>query len=185
MRQYILILSAAAFGAIFGYFGATRVDRVRAASAEKAEVRELVLLNEKNETAARLDSAGGRTVLRIYSNSASPALELGVDANRSTSFLHYFGPDGRVLAALNSSPPNGETTLYLGDQRWETRMIVGALRADAQSPRTGVEEWGVQIRTPGSRIPAFSVVSRQARPGSAWGAGLRLTLASGKEWEAR
>jgi hypothetical protein len=185
MRQYILTFCAAIFGAIFGYVGAIRVDRVHAAaSAEKTEVRELVLLNEKGETTARLYSLEGRTVLRISSATGSPALELGVDNKRSTAFLRYFGLDGRVIAALNSSPPNGETTLYLGDNRWESRMIVGALRADTQPRNTGIEEWGMQIRSPGSRIPAFSAVSREAQPDSPWGAGLRLTLANGKEWEA-
>lgn len=180
MRQYILTCSAAAFGAIFGYVGATRANKVNAGGAEKAEVRELVVLNEKSEAAARLDSLDGRTVLRIYSSNASPALEFGVDVSRSTRFLHYFGPDGRVLAALNSSPPNGETTLYLGDEGWETRMIAGAIRADIQ-PSTDPHR-KVGNTNPRSRLPNPPVLGGVTTGSARLSVGCRSEARS-SEWE--
>jgi hypothetical protein len=184
MKQWIIIVAAASFGAFVGRFGANEIACAQAPDAKSIQLREVVLLNEKNEPAARLESNQGRTILRFFSKGSTPALEVGVDINRSTRFVHFFNDRGRVTAALNSSPPNGEATLYLGDGRWEGRTILGALRTDAPGS-AAVDEWGIQLRQPGSRSSIFSVVAKQNQTGSGWTAGLRLMLPGGREWEAR
>jgi hypothetical protein len=185
MRGYALIFCAAAFGAACGYFGAARVASVNAAGPDRTEVHELVLLDEKGRTAARLFSQNGRTTLSFYTKGDSLALELGVGIEPSVKFLHFFGADGRTIATLNSGPPYGETTLTLGDDRWETRMIIGALRPDTEPRGDGIDEWGAQIRRPGSRVPIFSVVSRPLGQDAMWAAGLHMLLPSGRIWEPR
>lgn len=158
MKQFSTIVVAASTGAVMtlllsGLLGYRRGS----VPAERIEAREFVLLDENNQRAAVLESIGGRSALRFYGDKSAPALELGVEKSRTVRFLRFIGKDNRVLAALNSLPPNGETALYLGDERWGARIILGALETDMPAT-TGVNDWGLRFRELNSTQPLFGVL---------------------------
>jgi hypothetical protein len=157
MKQFSTIVVAAATGAIVAFLLSGLLGYRRGSvPAARIEAREFVLLDENNQRAAVLESIGGRSALRFYAGNSAPALELGVEKSRTVRFLRFIGKDHRVLAALNSLPPNGETTLYLGDERWGARFILGALETDIPAT-TGVNDWGLVFRRLGSTESLFNV----------------------------
>jgi hypothetical protein len=129
-----------------------------------------------------LESLNGRTALRFYDQNKLPALEVGVDTSSGTRFIRMLGRDGRLLAALNSLPPNGETTLYLGDERWGARIILGAIPSDDQAFTAGVNDWGLQCRKPGSPNPVFNLLLRSVGDTLRTSATIRLVRSDGSVW---
>ena len=183
MKQLSTIVVAAATGAIValllsGLWGYRRGG----VPAARIEAREFVLLDENNQRAAVLESVGGRSALKVLRDNSALALELGVEKSRSSRFLTFIGKDHRVLAALNSLPPNGETTLYLGDERWETRIILGALQTDMPAT-TGVNDWGLLFRRLGSTESLFNVhVQYDDDPRLRSKAAIKLLRRGGSTW---
>jgi hypothetical protein len=183
MKNLMAVFGAAALGAFFGYSVASQRTSVRAAAPTRIEGREFVLRDESGHVAARLSTQNGMTALRFYDNTSGPALEVGVGVSQSSRYIHLFGKDGRLSAALNSQAPNGEATLYLGDEGLQARIIVGALRTDLEA-NSGPKEWGLQIRRPGSTQSVFSLVSKAAGNTGHWDTGLRILREDGTEWFA-
>lgn len=179
MKTVLASISAATVGVLAGFmlFGQRKAENL----SETPKIRELTLLDEKGRTAATLSAFQGEAKLRFYSG-GEPALDVGVSGNESR-FVRFLGKHGRVLAALNSGPPNGEATLYLGDERWETRVILGALRSDVIPTADGVEEWGLKFRKPGSSSGALiQMLVESASDPSRATATIRLVRPDGSVW---
>lgn len=182
MNQVLLGVLSAAFGAVFGCAVARMSFTGQPSPSERIETRELVVLDEHRKAAATLGSIDGRTVLRFLDSNSRVQLEVGLQSARGERFVRMYGRDGRVLAALNSSTPNGETTLYLGDERWASRVVLGALRTDMEDGALGIEDWGLQFRRPGASGSLFSVLVKSASDPRSAEAHLRLARPDGTEW---
>jgi hypothetical protein len=181
MKHHLKTFLAALFGVCAGYFLSEHVSGVQGSHRSRLETKELIVLDAHNKPAAQLASENGRTVLRFYGPGSSTALEVGVD-ERTAKFVRLFGKDGRTVAALNSLPPNGEATLYLGDDRWETRLILGALRTDTDRGGEAVNDWGLEFRRPGSSQSLFNVLLRSGGSPLEATAALRLIRSDGTVW---
>jgi hypothetical protein len=78
------IAAAAAVGAMVALLCSGRAHGAQASSATRIEVKELVLLNDQNQPAARLESIDGRTVFRFLGTDSAPAMEIGMDSSGGT-----------------------------------------------------------------------------------------------------
>lgn len=153
-------------GALVG--ASTVIEWLGKGSASELTVRELKLVAADGQVAARL-SADQRGAILEFIDPASKgtAIELGV--RESGRFLRVFSPEGKHVASIQSSPPDGASTLYLGDTIFGTRVLLGAIRSDVMYDTTskeGIEEWALQIRDP---IHRRAVVQLLARPGTGSG----------------
>ena len=142
---------------------------------------ELVIVNEHDEPVVKLGSSGGHTVLQFLGERSQPALEIGVDQMKTVRFIRFFGRGESVLAALNSNAPTGQSTLYLGDERREARVIMGALPTDVVAS-DGTEDWGLEFRAPGSLRPLFNVVLKSPGNEKQSTAALSLIRSDGQVW---
>jgi hypothetical protein len=188
MKPLVISAAAAFFGALLGFAGATWFASARLGpwaarkTTESLQVRapirttELVLEDPQGRSAARLTTVNGRTVLTFLGNENEPAIEIGVDQNHSARFVRFFSEEGKMTTALNSAPPHGASTLYLGDDIWTTRITLGASRAPE------VESWGLRIGVPGSLFPVFHVLSKNPEKSEAWSAGMRMVRPDGQVW---
>lgn len=183
MKQSVTAFIAAVIGGLVSYLLVSHSSSARAAPPSRIETRELVLLNERSQVAARFRSENGRTVLTLYDGDSDPALEIGSDTVRGSRFVRMYSRTGKVLAAINSLPPNAESTLYLGDQRREARIVIGAIQSDVQGTNP-VNEWGIQIYRPAAVLPVFGVLVMPGANGSGYTAGLHLVKPNGEEWSA-
>lgn len=174
---------AASFGAIIGSLLTTSLNSSRMGTNAAIQTRDLTILDEHSRPAARLTSLAGKTVLRFYSAQSTPALEVGVEQNGSSRFVRFFANNGRMVAALNSVAPNGESTLYLGDERWATRVIIGAMLTDLDPQRDAASDnWGLEFRKPGSNENLFNVLVRSSPTSARVTAALRLMQSDGRLW---
>lgn len=182
MKPFLIVAGAAAFfGGVLGCFGGYWLSAVHFMTPTRIEAREFVLLDEHSEAVARLATSNGRTVLRLSRKGSPVALEVGIDTGHSERFIHFLGKDDSIVAALNSSEPQGAATLYLGDEVWETRAVFGALRGDVE-PARNVDTWGLTIHAPGALSPLFGILAKPVGGSTAWAAGLRLVQPNGEVW---
>jgi hypothetical protein len=181
VRDLTNVVLASLIGGLLGYTLASRAQEASAADVRRIETKELVVLGDNGQPAARILARSGGASLEFYDSGGSKAVELGFEESQSMRFLTFLDHDGRILAGLNSSAPKGEATLYLGDGSLQTRMVIGAIRSDVEEPIT---DWGFQIRTPGSVIPVFSILTRPGRASKRWEAGIRILKEDGKVWTA-
>ncbi len=181
MKNSLVIFTAAVIGGITGSLATGSLGTSTQPRSATLKARELVIVDENGRPAARLTSSGGETVLRFYTDGVTPAMEIGATRNPPSRFVRMMSRDGNIVAGLNSQPPDGHTTLALGDQRRPTRIVLGAL-GTADIPRDGtVDEWGLLFRTPGIPEPRLSVLIKSkdaARPSAA----IRLIRPDGTEW---
>ncbi len=187
MKQYVSLVTASFIGTILGYGVASHSVAAQPATSARLETQELVLVNAAGRPEARLSAKNGGAVLEFYDQAGNTAVELGTERSGSVRLLRFLDPTGRVLAGLNSLPPSGEATLYLGDQRFQARIIIGALRSDGpvtNSPADAIDEWGIQLRKPGSMRPVFSLVTAPAAIPGKWETGMEILKANGKRWVA-
>lgn len=151
LRQLLTTVLTAIVGGIIGslmtFSRLTHELAPHEDTAGRVATHELVILNERGTTVARLGPSEAGIALRFMAADGKPLLEIGVAQKGNAKFIHFFQGE-RVVAALNSLPPNGESTLYLGDERWEAREILGALRPDTDQGTAGIDEWGLQLREP-------------------------------------
>jgi hypothetical protein len=116
-------------------------------------------VDDKNHTAARLYCDKTETILKFYSENGEAALEIGADRNADYRYVRLLGRNGRAPIALNSLPPHGGGTLYLGDDFGDARIVIGSLLGEMHDARGGTNtDWGLLLRRPGSSIPLFQVV---------------------------
>ena len=152
-----------------------------APSSERLGTRELVSLDERHRAAARLNSDSEGTVLRIYAEGLNPAIELGVKGNPPMRFIRFFGEGGKQVAGINSAPPDGHSTLALGDTR-AIRAVLGAFPETDIPLNLPVEDWVLRFPKPHSHETIFGVFVRdQARNPPT--AGLRLLRPDGTAWD--
>ncbi|MCZ2155773.1 MAG: hypothetical protein LC114_18050 [Bryobacterales bacterium] len=163
MKQLILFAIGAFLGVLVG--ASTVIGWMGEGRATELTVRELKLAAADGQVAARLFADQRGAILEfIDPASKGTAIELGV--RESGRFLRVFSPEGKHVASIQSSPPDGASTLYLGDTILETRVLLGAIRSDVMYDTTsqeGIEEWALQIRDP---VHRHAVVQLLARPGS-------------------
>jgi hypothetical protein len=182
MKQFSTIAVPSAIGAIIALLLNGFLGYRRSAPAARIEAREFVLLDENNQRAAVLESVGGKSALRFFAGNSTPALQLGLERSSTVRFLTFLGEKGQVLAALNSLPPNGETTLYLGDERFPARFILGAIQSDMPAT-TGVDNWGLVFRRLGSSESLFHVgVRYDSDPQRRSNAAIKLLRRDGTIW---
>ena len=77
-------------------------------------------------------------------------------------FVRLLGPNGRVVAAINALPPDGASTLYLGDTHQEARIVLGALMPGDIPKVAPADDWGLQIRQPTSLEPLLTILAKTA-----------------------
>lgn len=180
MRNLLLVFASAAAGAVVG---SVTSGYLRNAPVLPPELRtkELVIVGENGRPAARLAAAEGQTVLQFYNPDSSPRLTLGID-KAGSEFLDFFGANGHQSAALVSLP-NQDSALYLGDYRWQARVILGALNDSdvPSSKRSGM--WGLFLQAPDSRQRLFSAGVFKTTDENAT-AGISILRENGKLWTA-
>jgi hypothetical protein len=152
----------------------------------RIQTRELVLVDESGRPAATLSSSNGTTVLRFVEK-GKPVIEVGASSQPPFRFVRFLGEDGTVLSALNSVGRSGEASLYMGDQRSQSRVILGALASDMvggqHQQKEGTDEWGLVLRDPRSRRSIVSAIVRSL-PESPAEPGIRIVRPDGSVWRA-
>jgi len=147
VKTFLVAFSAAILGVVVGSF--VSGSRPHTATDERIVTKELVLLDDHDKPAARMQYADGKTILTFYSADSAPALEVGVDRRDSMQFVRSLDGDGEILAALNTLS-SGDSTLYLREKRAGTRVILGALHSDMPSLGLPTNDWGLVFRKPRS-----------------------------------
>lgn len=170
---------AAAIGAAVGSLATARVQI--AARSERLETTELVILDKRHRPAARLKSDSSGTVLRFYAEGLNPAIALGVEGKPPVRFIRFFGEGGEQVAGIDSAPPDGHSTLALGDAR-AIRAILGAFPETDIPAKLPVTEWGLRFPKPHSNETLFGVIVKSDDPKRPT-AGLRLLRPDGTTWD--
>ncbi len=122
-------------------------------------------------------------MLQLYNQDSSIALEMGIDAKRGDRFIHFFGKQGRILAALNTVS-SGDPTLYLQNQTGTSRLTLGALVGDVLTDEP-TNDWGLEFRKPGAPKPVFGASVKFSQNSIQSWAALRLIRQDGSEWSVR
>lgn len=182
LRQFIALALAAVLGAVISTPLRSPAQPARQGGSDRVVTHELVVLNDNGRPAVTLAPSNDGTVLRFFGDDAKPALEVGVAKSDDSRFIHFFGKKGEIIAALNSLRPNGESTLYLGDERWEARVILGALRSDTDYGKQNINDWGLQFREPGTQRVPIGILVQPSRRG--YEAGIRIDAGNGAVWTA-
>jgi hypothetical protein len=181
LRELATTTVAALIGAVVGSLMTSWARPPERGSRDSVSTHEVLILNSAGRPAARLGSGGDGATLRFFVNS-EPALEIGIDPKGENKFIHFFGKQHQVVAALNSLPPDGGSTLYLGDERWEGRIRLGALVTDMDYGRESIQDWGMQFRQPYSNRIPLSLLMQPFQKG--YRAGVRIERESGEPWVA-
>ena len=179
MKQILLTAAAACAGAVAGItFMTVLPSRSEAfAAAETLRMRQLEVVDEKGSVAARIRSEEGHAVLEFLSDEHA-VVQIGTERGNS-QFIRLLGPGGRVLAAINALPPDGASTLYLGDARQAARIVVGALIPDDIPQTAPADDWGIQIRQPQSREPLLTILAKTPLNGRSPTVALRMLRSDG------
>jgi len=154
VKIFLVAFSAAILGVVVGSF--VSGSRPHVATHERVVTKELVLVDDQDKPAARMQYADGKTILTFYSADSTPALEVGIDRARTTQFVRFIDAGGTILASLNAVP-SGDSTLYLAEKRRGTRVILGALLPDMYLGLPA-NDWGLVFRKPGSRQSLIRMV---------------------------
>lgn len=176
MKAILVIIIAAATGAVAGSLFSYRL--LQRALNEKVETRQLVLVDERNQPVARLENVDGTTALRFIGNGLKTAVQIGVHHQNPGRFLHFFGEDGEISAALNTHG-NGDSTLVFAD-RTGTRVILGAKDSDIPSLGQPAEAWGLIFRKPRSTESLVDININTVPDPKDYGASLTVTAPYGK-----
>jgi hypothetical protein len=185
MKTSFIFIVAAFLGAFIGCILVGELRTVDAAGAAKLTVRELVIVDENNRPSASLTSVKGRTVLTFFAPTGKRQVELGFDAVRDLRFLNLLERTGtRSNAALTSGPPHSEGSLSLGDDFWEGKVVLGALRGDVVEPADGpdTEDWGLAFHRYNESDPTVSILAPPKASSSR--AEIRIRTATGAPWIA-
>ena len=186
MLKHSLTASISALcGAIIGVLATVWLLQRSPAQQNHIKARSLTIVDERGSPAASLDASGGGAVLRFYDRNAHSVLEAGTARAGLDRFVRVLDGKGKILAALNSSPPYGETTLYLGDDRWTSRVIIGALPSDIDNESRGSDEWGVELRPPRSTQSLFAALVKASADGTEARAGILLIRSDGRPWSPK
>ena len=159
MKHLGLLLAA---GIIEGVVGCFTVIKF-ASTVQTLKVRELLLLDEGNRPAIRLQSVKGRSVLTFLGQDGKVQVEIGVDRMKESRFVNFVGRTGFSTMSLTSGFPNGEAFLALGADYFEGLSVLGAQGFD-MPPKLGTivasssREWGLKLARPGQLSPVISLI---------------------------
>ena len=181
MRQMLLTGIAACIGAIAGIaFMTAWPSRSEAfVTRENTRTRQLEVVDENQRVTARIRSEKGRAVLEFLSGEHAVVL-IGTEEGGG-QFVRLMSTDGRVRAAINAVPPDGASTLYLGDDRQQARIILGALVSDIPKPAS-VNDWALEIRQPKSLEPLLTILAKTPENGQRPTVALRMQRSDGRVW---
>lgn len=126
----------------------------------QTKVNNLVLVRDNGSVAAELKSAGDRTALTFFTKEGEPGLELGLRQDLGTRYIHFLKGNGKVVSTISSSPPDGQTTIMLGESEWGAHVIIGALQSGDIPRVASTKEWGIQLLPAPSHMPMVSAVVR-------------------------
>lgn len=178
MRHLITITLSVACGTLIGLFAATQLSIVGSGRVNRLELRELVLVSESGQPLAKFGSVGDRATLSFLGSDTLPIVEIGADAKEQHRFLNFVGAGRRVIASLDSRSPNGESTLYLGDERRDVRVLLGAWQTDM--PGGSVDDWGLKFPDRRTGDPLFGILLRDTTGDST--ASISLRKSDGTVW---
>jgi len=182
IKERVLAATAALCGAVVGSLATPHFAPPRSLEVESIEARRLTILDERGKVTARLASSGGSSVLSFYDSGMRRVLDVGVEDSGASRFIRLFDTNGEVVAGLNSLPPHGEATLYLGDDRWHSRIVIGALISDVAPAASGTAEWGLELRQPRSSRSLFTALVRTPTDSSESTVGVSLVRPDGTLW---
>ena len=182
MKQVLSMGVAAFVGAIAGIMFMTALpSRSEAlATPQNIRTRQLEVVDEKGRVATRIRSEKGRAVLEFLSGEHA-VIQIGTEEGGG-EFVRLLSTDGRVLTAINALPPDGASTLYLGDARQEARIILGALIPGDIPQMASADDWGIQIRQPKSPEPLLTILARTPGNGKTPTVALRMHRSDGRIW---
>ena len=182
MKPLVMVVIAAISGAVGGSLISWNTVRAQPLKITTIRTGELVLVDENDKPAARLSTVGGETTFRLYMANSQPGIEIGVDRLRGVKYINLLNGRGRPAASLKSLPPNGESDLVLGDERWDGRITLGALRTDTDFGKSAIDDWGLEVRGPSSRTPLVSILVSSVGVRSR--AGFNIARVDGTRWTA-
>jgi len=176
VKIFLVAFSAAILGVVVGSL--VSGSHTHTATDERVVTKELVLVDDQDKPAARMQYADGKTILTFYSADSAPVLEVGIDRARTAQFVRFIDAGGTILASLNSVP-SGDSTLYLAEKRGGTRVILGALLPDMYRGLP-TNDWGLVFRKPGSRQPLIQMVVGSTEKAADSTAGIYVYRPSGQ-----
>lgn len=182
LTNYLLLISAATIGGLVGASATHWAKIADFPERQSISAREFVVLDNSGRIVGRFGSSeNGETVLRMYGRDAKPSLEIGITSGTGTAsqFIRFIGVNATPTASLSTLSPDGETTLYLGDNRFGSRVVLGYMASDSIGERTN--EWGLVLRK--SQQPILGLIARPIHGSeSSWAAGIRMMLPDGRFW---
>lgn len=140
------VVVSASVGFVLGAIFTLGLRDVVSSPASRLDVRELRIMADDHRPAAILAVERDGAVLRFLDNvTGNTRLELGTRDREK--FLVFHGPNANPVAAITSLPPDGATTLYLGDAHVSPRIVFGAM-PEQRLPTGEVDGWELQFRNP-------------------------------------
>jgi hypothetical protein len=146
MRWLLTVLCSAAIGALAAVFVYTRLVAA-SLSSEPITTKLLVLLDQENRPAIRMQSLNGQTKMEFLANGNVPILALQVDRDTFSGKIEFTGNAGWPLAGIQVRP-DSESQLFLGDSGMIGRVVLGAPGSDVSGDPS--EMWGLQIQSRGA-----------------------------------
>lgn len=182
MKQTFQLFLAALLGGIVASLMIQGAYMTSSAVPQMIRAKEFALVDDRGKMRARLYSEGTETLLRYYTEEGEAALELSADRKGLYRQIVFFGRKGTIPVALNSTPPHGEGTLYLGSEMDGTRMIIGAFHSDMPASPGERSNWGIDLRAPFSSESLFRVLATPADGSLQSGAAVAVKRLTGRMW---
>jgi hypothetical protein len=181
-----MLVIAATLGGVAGSL-LTWQFATAASKASRLAAREFLVLSEDGKTAAKLTSAGGRSVLAFLDEKGKIQVEIGVDRASDSRFVTFTGRSGLSTMSLRSEYPHSEASLALGDDFLQGKAVLGAQPSDLHSPPTDppgpdLSDWGLLLNRFGQISPAISILVQPKGPNSK--TGLWVEQPTGPAWTA-
>jgi hypothetical protein len=181
LKQSFLFFAAVAFGAAVGSLAAYRLAASAQPNLARLTTRELVIVDTDGRARARIDALDEGAILHFYGRGSNPALEIGVRGDPAFRFIRFIGGNNKPVAGISSSPPDGHTTLFLGDERAAGKVVVGAMVSDLPGI---VDDWGLDIHQPGSISSLLSLWATMEEKGQSK-AGIMVVRGNGQVWAVK
>lgn len=146
MREYLVALVYGLVGGLVGSACTLSVVYGIRSSVTRIVASEIILVDSQGRQAATLSTnSDGAQLLLMDRKSNTAAVALGVES--SAKYLEFFGKNADPVASLNSNPPLGASTLYLGDTSVPGRIALGADTSEGMNGGTP-NSWLLQFKNP-------------------------------------
>lgn len=182
MKQSLQLFMAALLGGMVAALVIHSGYIASGTAPQQLRAKEFALVDDQGKIQARLYSEGAETRLRYYTEQGDVALELNADRKDLLRQIIFYGRKGTIPVALNSVPPHGEGTLYLGSDIDQTRIVIGAFHTDMPARPGDRANWGIELRAPFSRESLFRVQATPMDGSLQRGATLAVKRLQGKIW---